>query len=293
MKHCLLLCCVATLASSAAFAQSAPSSSAHAEILKLEQTIWDHWKAQRFDAMRDMQAVDAVMVHPAGGILSRDAGLALENNEKCAVKSVSLTNVTVVSPTADSAVISYQPKVSGACNGKTLDDERSAHSSVWAKRNGKWLTVLHQMTLLEGTAAMLQTDPILGTWQVNLAKSKYGEEPRPKSHTRTYVLAGDQIKATSKTVGADGKVVNGAWSFSANYDGKETSMSGFDEGDSLTIKRVDSNTFAVTQKKAGKIVSTGTRVMSSDGKTMTITYHYNADSPKGKAYTIVEVFDKR
>lgn len=294
--HACMASIIAMLTTSIALGQSNQAAidgaSLRAEIVKLEQIIWDHWKAQRFDAMRDLIAADAIMVHPSAGILSRDAELALEKNEKCAATSVSLTNITVVAATVDSAVISYQPKVSGTCNGKKLDDERSVHTSVWAKRNGKWLTVLHQMTLLEGAAAMSHADPILGTWELNIAKSKYESGPPPKSHTRTYVQVGDEIKATARTVEADGKVSTVTWSFNASYDGKERPMTGADDGDSIAIKRVDANTFAATQKKAGKVTVIATRLMSADGKTMTLISRINPDSA-GNVQTDVQVFEKR
>ena len=34
------------------------------------------------------------------------------------------------------------------------------------------------------------SNPVLGTWELNLAKSKFSPGPAPKSETRTYVIAG-------------------------------------------------------------------------------------------------------
>ena len=46
-----------------------------------------------------------------------------------------------------------------------------------------------------------ETDPLVGTWELNVAKSKYSPGPAPQSETRTYVVSGEDIKATVKRRG--------------------------------------------------------------------------------------------
>ena len=72
----------------------------------------------------------------------------------------------------------------------------------------------------------------------------------PKSETRTYVSAGQDIKATSKGVGADGKPVVGQWT--VNYDGKDRPQSGSPDADALSLTRLDAFTVAFRQKKSAK-----------------------------------------
>jgi hypothetical protein len=43
-----------------------------------------------------------------------------------------------------------------------------------------------------------ETDPLVGAWELNVAKSKFGPGRAPKSETRTYVVSGEDIKATTK-----------------------------------------------------------------------------------------------
>lgn len=50
-----------------------------------------------------------------------------------------------------------------------------------------------------------QTDSFLGTWTLNVAKSKYSPGPPPKAQTSTYEAAGQGVKVTAKGTGADGK----------------------------------------------------------------------------------------
>ena len=132
-------------------------------------------------------------------------------------------------------------------------------------------------------------DPIIGTWVLNVAKSKFSPGPATKSETRTYVAAGAEVNASSKGVDGDGKATTGEWTI--NYDGKDRPQTGNPDADTLSLKRVDANTTEFTQKKAGKAVMTGTRVISKDGKTMTITT--KGTNAKGQAVNTVEVFEKK
>lgn len=133
------------------------------------------------------------------------------------------------------------------------------------------------------------TDPLIGTWELNVAKSKYSPGPTPKSETRTYVMAGQDIKATSKGVDGTGEPIAAEWTM--NYDGKERPQTGNPDADSLSLKRVDAFTVEFTQKKGGKEVITGTRTISKDGKVMTISA--KGTNTKGQIINNVTVFEKR
>jgi len=63
------------------------------------------------------------------------------------------------------------------------------------------------------------------------------------------------------------------------------------DADALSLTRIDAFTVAFTQKRAGKVVMTGTRTISRDGKVMTLTN--KGINAKGQAINDVEVFDKR
>ena len=132
-------------------------------------------------------------------------------------------------------------------------------------------------------------DPVVGTWELNIAKSKFSPGPAPKSQTRTYVVAGNEIKGTSNGVGADGKPTAAQWT--VGYDGKDRPITGLADVDSLSLKRINAFTVESTQKKAGKVVARGRRVISKDGKVMTITT--KGTNANGQAFNNMEVFDKR
>src|SRR5713226_7592677 len=104
------------------------------------------------------------------------------------------------------------------------EKEASMHTFLRAAVLGMVLLALSGVEL-----AAQGTDPIVGTWELNVVKSKYSPGPAPKSETRTYVAAGQDIKATSKGVGADEKPTVGQWT--VNYDGKDRPQSGSPDAD--------------------------------------------------------------
>ena len=133
------------------------------------------------------------------------------------------------------------------------------------------------------------TDPLIGTWELNLAKSKYNPGPPPRSQTRIYEVVGQGVKVTAKSVSADGKpaVVQSTFSF----DNKEYPLVGSTAVDTQAVKRIDSFTWENTLRKAGKVVQSVTGVISKDGKTMTITY--KGTDAQGRTNSDVMVFDRR
>lgn len=132
-------------------------------------------------------------------------------------------------------------------------------------------------------------DPASGTWELNLAKSKFSPGPPPKSLTRTFEVTGADVKYTLKGIDAEGKPT--LVQFTAKYDGKDYPVTGSPDFDAISLKRVDAVTTDATLKKGGKVVQTSTRVVSKDGKTLTLTV--KGTNAKGQAVNNVTVFDKR
>ena len=137
--------------------------------------------------------------------------------------------------------------------------------------------------------AVQAADPILGTWELNAAKSSFKLSPPLKSETRTFTQAGDEIKVTSTVVTLDGKTEKSAWTLA--YDGKDRPLTGSDDVDALSVTRTDPYHATAVNKKNGKVVRTLTRVISPDGKTMTFTE--KGTNAKGESVTDVVVFEKK
>jgi hypothetical protein len=129
----------------------------------------------------------------------------------------------------------------------------------------------------------------VGTWKLNLAKSKYQQGQAPKSVTLVYEAAGEGIKVTVDQVPADGPAIH--YAVTTNYDGKDVPVVGNPNADTVARTRVNATTTKLVNKKGGTILSTGTLVVSPDGKTLTITI--TGKDAKGQTIDSVAVYDKQ
>jgi hypothetical protein len=148
------------------------------------------------------------------------------------------------------------------------------------------VTALHS-TLFFGTTAFA-ADAVDGTWALNVAKSKFSGAA-PASGTRVYTESADGTTLDSKLVGADGK--EAAMHVTLTYDGKAHPITGNPDADSGTGKAVNSRITSFTLTKGGKVVGRVHRVVSEDGKTLTV--HNKGTRPDGTTYDDTLVFDKQ
>jgi hypothetical protein len=134
-----------------------------------------------------------------------------------------------------------------------------------------------------------QTDPFLGTWQLNLAKSKYSPRPPPKSETVNVQAEGQGLKATVTGVNADGNPFK--YAYRPVFDGLSHPMENDPNQDAYAATRVDAYIQIFSDNKAGKLVGTTTLVVSPDGKTLTATAIIL--DANGKLINNITVFDKQ
>ena len=142
-------------------------------------------------------------------------------------------------------------------------------------------------TVLGGTALAQSSDPLVGTWKLNVAKSKGVSF---KSGSTTIEAAGAGVKFTVDFEGTDGTMYH--WTFTANYDGKDNPVTGNSPyGDVTALTRVDARTTRIINKRGGKASSNQTIVVSADGKTRTVTT--KGTDAKGQALDAVAFYDKQ
>jgi hypothetical protein len=132
-------------------------------------------------------------------------------------------------------------------------------------------------------------DPLLGTWKLNAAKSKYDPGPAPKSITVVFAAAGAAVNVISDEVDADGNARR--TEYTGSYDGKDTPIKNAANADTVALKRIDANTTERTDKKAGKVVATFVRKVSADGKTLTVTM--TGTNAKGQRMNNTVVLDRQ
>ena len=144
--------------------------------------------------------------------------------------------------------------------------------------------------LMLAVMAAAQTDPFVGTWTLNLAKSKYTPGPAPKNTTSIYEAAGKGYKITVKVEPASGATQE--WSYTTNLDGKESTVTGNNpNADSVAAKRIDAHTLEAVARKGGKITTTQRNVVAHDGKTRTVTT--SGTDAQGQKIHNVAVYDKK
>lgn len=146
------------------------------------------------------------------------------------------------------------------------------------------------LVLLSSVTTQTQANSTLGTWTLNVAKSKYNPGPAPMSETRVYEPFGTSgVKATFNRVDAKGD--KATITYSANYDGTDYKYVGSPDADSITLKLLDANTTEATLKMLGKVMQTTKAVVSPDGKTRTLTT--SGVNAKGQKVSNVLVFDRQ
>lgn len=137
------------------------------------------------------------------------------------------------------------------------------------------------------SVSALAADPLAGPWELNVAKSK-STGTLPANQARPHDVTGLQEKMVAKGVDAQGKPMLAE--FTASRDGKEYPYRSPQAG-MIALTLVDATKVNLTLKKEGKLVGTGTRTVSKDGKTMSLSGKVN--DAVGKLVESTLVFDKR
>jgi hypothetical protein len=137
-------------------------------------------------------------------------------------------------------------------------------------------------------AGFAQSNPLVGTWKINLEKSKYSPGPAPKSATLKYQAEGQNLKRTNEGTDAEGKPANNEWVNIFDSQPHPTPGPGYDAS---AYTQIDAYTNYFTRLKGGKIIQAGFGVVSRDGKSFTVTTI--GTGPNGEQINNVAVYDKQ
>jgi hypothetical protein len=118
-------------------------------------------------------------------------------------------------------------------------------------------------------ASVAEQDKLLGTWQLNSAKSRYVPGPGPISETRTYTRGRTGVEGTILRRFRDGR--SERIEYIAEYD-REYPVTGTEAYDHVLLKRIDAYTAEAVLSHAGRVYGTARRVIAQSGNTMTITF---------------------
>jgi hypothetical protein len=162
-------------------------------------------------------------------------------------------------------------------------------------KNG--LSGLFGLALLSSLVTLIaatQNAPVwkthVGTWKVNLAKSKYSPaSAAPKSATVTNEPVGDGFKAVVDAVDSTGRAIHSEYTY--RFDGKDVPVPGDPSRDMTSVRKIDDFTFEQINKKNGKVTTTSRCVYAKDGKSRTFTT--TGITPQGQVVNNVVVYDRQ
>jgi hypothetical protein len=139
--------------------------------------------------------------------------------------------------------------------------------------------------IFTGAVLAQSSDPLIGTWKLNPAKSK-----GVKGGTTKIEAVGDGVKFTVDMTTTDGATHH--WEMNGKYDGKDNPVTGDNPyGNSVALSRVDAKTIRMNVKQDGKATVVTTIVLSADGKTRTVTT--KGKDAKGQAVDAVSFYEKQ
>jgi len=155
--------------------------------------------------------------------------------------------------------------------------------------------VLAKLALLCFAAVMLSSgalaqSELVGTWKLNVEKSKFTPGPAPKAGVLTYEAVGEALKVTNEGINAQGNPTKSTFGPFAN-DGKPSPVTGVPDFNESTYKKIDEASVEFVRLKDGKEVQRGTRALSADRKTM--TFSTKGVNASGQQIDNVVVYEKQ
>ena len=143
--------------------------------------------------------------------------------------------------------------------------------------------------LFGAAVAIYGADPVIGTWKLNVAKSKFDPGPPPKAATRTYEVVSGGVRETYITVDQSGKST--LLELPATLDGRNHQIMGPGPADNIQLEKISDFSSIATLKHGDIVVGRARREISDDGKTMTFTY--KGTNHEGTPSDNREVYEKQ
>ena len=136
---------------------------------------------------------------------------------------------------------------------------------------------------------MAQNNPFVGTWKLNLAKSKDSSGAFPREETLTVQMVGDQRRTTLNGTARNGAPIS--FKYEVPDRGGTGKVLAGGPYDAVSGKRIDDNTREVSYMKGGKQMLQLRAAVSKDGKTLMFTVE--GTDAQGKPVSGVAVFERQ
>lgn len=128
------------------------TQTASKDLVALENRFWKSMVDEDNDAALTLLHEPALMVSSHGAIKFDHAGYRrMAEQGTLVVKSFDLSDMNVVFPNEDTAVLTYHAKQMISKRGTAAETRQDmADSSVWTRKEGQWRCVMHTETPVGG-----------------------------------------------------------------------------------------------------------------------------------------------
>jgi ketosteroid isomerase-like protein len=118
------------------------------EILSLERKFWDAIQAKDAEGAAAMIGEQCIVAGAQGvARIDRATYVKMAQTGKWTLHEYEMTDVQVVEAGPDAAVIGYKVRERLTMEGREMTLE-AADTSVWCRRDGRWLCMLHTESVL-------------------------------------------------------------------------------------------------------------------------------------------------
>ena len=146
------------------------------------------------------------------------------------------------------------------------------------------------------SASAQPTQPLTGTWKLNLAKSTFDPPDLAVANLLvTYEVNGDSVTASLDGVDSTHRAVHSE--YTATFDGREHPVRGTVDGKpapdqgAIAWRRIDDWTYDVITRTNGQVIATRRIVVAADGKSRTTTI--TGRDAQGRKVHHVMFFDRQ
>ena len=148
-------------------------------------------------------------------------------------------------------------------------DSRSRVTQLLSYSRIAGLAIACACVATASSAQQPAADPLVGRWELNVARTHYGGGAEPR-RSESFVCAASRggIDCTIRSVRADGRNVVGG--FAASYDGAPGPTRGIPDVDHVRLTRVNDSIADATFTAQGRPVFAYRTVQSANGQSLTI-----------------------
>lgn len=144
-KVCLAVLMLSTIAAGSVWAQD----SADMQLVELETSLWEAWKAGESGPFEQSLTEDTI--NYSGGNLTIGKAAVIDNivDGTCEVESFSLDEVRVDYPAEGTAMLTYTASQEGVCDGQEIPSRVFA-TSLYVMQDGDWKAAYYHETPIDG-----------------------------------------------------------------------------------------------------------------------------------------------